>query len=140
MQVQSQPKGIVTAYERLASVGGDPMKLGEPFRTVVLADTALGLIGNGGLEYFFESDFPECPDYSVFVEAFQNLGLTYLADGLRQLISLLPFQTPHKELELRRNFLESPGPEFLDAVERINQQVWQDPSIDGRLQSYGAVA
>jgi hypothetical protein len=138
MQVQSQPKGIVTAYERLASVGGDPLKLNEPFRTVVLADTALGLIGNGGLDYFFESDFPECPDYSVFVAAFQNLGLTYLADGLRELISLFPFQAPHKELELRRTFLESAGPEFLDAVEGLNQQVWQDPSINDRLQSYGA--
>jgi hypothetical protein len=139
MQDQSQSKdAVVAAYEHLASVGGDPLKLTEPFRTIVLADTALGLIGNGGFEYFFQSDFPGCPDYSAFVAAFQNLGLTYLADGLRDLISLFPFRAPHQELDLRLAFLASPTPDFSSATSRLNEQVWQDSTIDERLQAYGA--
>lgn len=141
MQGQSQSKDLVaTAYERLAAIGGDPLELDEPFRTVVLADTALGLIGNGGLEYFFESDFPGRPDYSAFASAFQNLGLAYLADGLRELVALFPFQTPHQERELRLTFLASPSPDFGSAANRLNERMWQDSSIDERLQAYGAAA
>lgn len=141
MQEQSQPKGVVTvAYDRLAAIGGDPLQLDEPFRTLVLADTALGLIGNGGFEYFFESDFPGRPDYAVFAAAFHNLGLPYLADGLRELVALFPFQAPHQQLDLRLTFLASPGADFDGAASRLNQRVWQDSSIDARLQAYGAAA
>jgi hypothetical protein len=141
MQGQSQSQHVVAiAYERLAVIGGNPLQLDEPFRTVVLADTALGLIGNGGLEYFFESDFPGCPDYSVFAAAFQNLGLAYLADGLRELVALFPFQAPHQERDLRLTFLASPSPNFDSAANRLNERVWQDSSIDERLRAYGAAA
>ena len=138
MQDQSQSMDVVeTAYERLALIGGDPLGLDEPFRTVVLADTALGLIGNGGFEYFFESDFPGHPDYSIFAAAFQNLGLTYLVDGLRELIALFPFPDPHQERDRRLTFLASPSPDFDSAASRLNDLVWQDSSIDERLRAYG---
>ncbi|MBJ7575468.1 DUF4375 domain-containing protein [Luteimonas sp. MC1828] len=141
MQDQSQSKDVVApAYERLALIGGDPLDLDEPFRTVVLADTALGLIGNGGFEYFFESDFPGRPDYSDFAAAFENLGLAYLADGLRELVALFPFQAPHQERERRLIFLASPSSDFGSAASRLNERVWQDSSIDERLQAYGAAA
>ncbi|MBJ7575467.1 hypothetical protein [Luteimonas sp. MC1828] len=141
MQDQSQSNdAVAAAYEHLASIGGDPLKLTEPFRTIVLADTALGLVGNGGFEYFFESDFPAHPDYSVFASAFQNLGLTYLADGLRRLVGLFPFQAPHQELDLRLAFLASPSPDFSAAASELNEQVWQDSTIEERLQAYGAAA
>ncbi|MCK6434873.1 MAG: hypothetical protein L6Q68_17845 [Aquabacterium sp.] len=141
MQERSHSKDMVaTAYERLALTGGDPLKLDEPFRTVVLADTALGLIGNGGFEYFFESDFPGHPDYSVFASAFKNLGLVYLADGLMELVAIFPFQDPHLERGLRLAFLASPSSDFGSTVSQLNQRLWQDSSIDTRLQTYGAAA
>lgn len=131
---------VATAYARLALVGGDPLELEEPFQTIVLADTAIGIIGNGGLEYFFESDFPGCPDYSAFASAFGNLGLEYLANGLRQLVAQFPFPAPHQQRDLRQAFLATPNAEFGAALSRLNEQVWQDSSIDKRLQSYGSAA
>ena len=141
--MQDRPQledSVASAYEHLALGGGDPLVLDEPFRTIVLADTALGLIGNGGFEYFFESDFPGRPDYSIFAFAFQNLGLAYLADGLRELVALFPFQDPHKERDLRLAFLASPSADFGSIASRLIERVWQDSSIGERLQAYGAAA
>ncbi len=45
-------------------VDGDVFKLPEAFQTVVVIETAQGIIDNGGLEYFFESDFPSNPPYA----------------------------------------------------------------------------
>lgn len=61
----AQPSSAVSrACEQLARVDGNPMALEPHLRAVVLADTALGIIDNGGFE-FFESDLPGQPDYAV---------------------------------------------------------------------------
>jgi hypothetical protein len=139
MQVRSQSTdAIAAAYERLAAAGGDPFRLSEPDRSIVLADTAFGLIGNGGVEYFFESDFPGHPDYAAFAQAFQNVGAGHVADVLRELVGLFPLQHPHRERNLRLDFLASPTPEFTACAARANQLVWEDPSIESGLQSYAA--
>jgi hypothetical protein len=41
---------------RVQEVGGDVSLLPEPVQTVVVVDTSQGIIDNGGLEYFYESD------------------------------------------------------------------------------------
>lgn len=131
---------ISTAYEHLALAGGNPLHVDEPFRTIVLADTALGLIDNGGVEHLFESDFPGCPEYGAFASAFRNLGLAYLADGLSELVQQFPFESPHNDQARRRAFLSSPSPAFISMASRLNERVWQDSSIDDRLRSFGSTA
>ena len=89
---------------------GDPDNLPSPVRTVVLVHAAQGLIDNGGLQYFFESDFPGQPPYSVFVEAYRAIGANGEADALADAVNLFPFADPHRSRERRENFLET----FLD--------------------------
>lgn len=127
---------VALCYERLSSAGGNPLLLDEPCRSIVLADTAHGLICNGGAEYFFAADFPGQPEYSVFVQAFRNLGLTTVADGLGALVDMFPFPVPHTERALRLSFLGAPSAGVHSALERFNQLVWADTDFDERLQAY----
>ena len=89
---------------------GDPDKLPPPVRTVVLVHAAQGIIENGGLQYFFESDFPGQPPYSVFVDAYRAIGALEEAKALADAVSLFPFANPHRFQARRDKFLE----QFLD--------------------------
>jgi hypothetical protein len=44
-------------YAQLKLFGGDINRLAIPVQTVAVINSAQGVIDNGGLEYFFESDF-----------------------------------------------------------------------------------
>ena len=119
---------------------GDPDRLPSPVRTVVLVHAAQGLIDNGGLQYFFESDFPGQPPYSVFVEAYRAIGANGEADALADAVNLFPFADPHRFQERRENFLETfldggahrPNSPFEPFTDRLcgNQNVWR------RLKAY----
>ena len=119
---------------------GDPDKLPSPVRTVVLVHAAQGLIDNGGLQYFFESDFPGQPPYLVFVEAYRAIGANGEADALADAVNLFPFADPHRSRERRENFLETfldggahrPDSPFEPFTDRLcgNQNVWR------RLKAY----
>jgi hypothetical protein len=86
---------------------GDPDKLPLPVRTVVLVHAAQGIIDNGGLQYFFESDFPGQPSYSVFVDAYRTIGANDEAQMLADAVKLFPFENPHRFAPRRNEFLES---------------------------------
>ncbi len=57
---------VDTCFEALARVQ-QVKRLKHPCRMVVIVYSAWGLIENGGLQYFFESNFPEEPPYEVFI-------------------------------------------------------------------------
>ena len=93
-----------------AAKAGDVTKLVTPIRTVALVHAAQGVIDNGGLQYFFESDFPGKPDYALFVEAYRAIGADDAARTLAQAVALFPFESPHMHVKKRNEFLDS----FLD--------------------------
>jgi hypothetical protein len=85
---------------------GDLDKLPRPVRTVVIVQTAQGLIDNGGIQYFFESGFPNQPPYDIFVDAYREIGAVAEADALAAAIRLFPFAEPHKNPAARDEFLQ----------------------------------
>jgi hypothetical protein len=89
---------------------GDPDGLPPAVRTVVLVHAAQGIIDNGGLQFFFESDFPRQPPYSVFTDAYRTIGADAEAQALEDAAKLFPFARPHKFRHRRNKFLA----EFLD--------------------------
>jgi hypothetical protein len=91
----------------------DVTKLALPVRTLALVHAAQGVIDNGGLQYFFESDFPGTPDYALFVEAYRAIGADDAAITLERAVALFPFDAPHKHVKKRNEFLEN----FLDENE-----------------------
>jgi hypothetical protein len=114
---------------------GDPDKLPPAVRTVVLVPAAQGIIDNGGLQYFFESDFPGQPPYSVFVEAYRAIGADAEARALADAVQLFPFANPHKFQRRRDTFLtrflngdaHRPDSPFNPYTDKLcgNQEVWR---------------
>ncbi len=95
---------------------GDPANLAPPIQTVVLVHTAQGIIDNGGLQYFFESDFPRKPPYSIFVDAYRAIGANEEADALADAVKLFPFPDPHRFQDQREKFMDP----FLDCDPQDN--------------------
>ena len=118
-----------------AAGAGDISKLKQESRTLVLVHAAQGLIDNGGLQYFFEADFPANPSYEMFVEAYVAIGAKEAAANLARAVALFPFKNPHLHMKRRNDFLDSFKDEEGDAIDSPfepltralygNKQVWQ---------------
>jgi hypothetical protein len=85
----------------------DLSKLPVELRIVVIVQAAQGVIDNGGLQYFFEVDFPDKPPYSMFVDAYREIGASDAALVLDKAVSLFPFRAPHQHVEDRNWFMDS---------------------------------
>ena len=94
------------AFAKLAEVEEDPCKLEEPHRTLVLVTSAQGLIDNGGLWYFFESDWPGTPPYSLFAEAYERIGRTEAGAALRHAALSFGIAEPEKHAKERIAYME----------------------------------
>jgi hypothetical protein len=111
----------------------DPNLLPAPVRIVVLVHAAQGIIDNGGLQYFFESDFEGQPPYLVFVDAYRAIGADEEAEALALAVKLFPFSEPHKFKERRNEFLQlfsdegTHGPESpFELTDKLcgNERIW----------------
>lgn len=112
------------------------MAVPEPHRSVVLVDTCLGLIENGGVEYLFEAELPHCPTYQQIAQAFRNCGADHAAALLEQIASLLPGSEPHLYPAERQAFMASPTVEFVRAAEAANKAFWSDTTIAQGVAEY----
>ena len=95
------------AYDCLTEVGGDPMELVEPVRTVALILVGQGAIDNGGLKYFFENEWPDRVVYSDFVDAYARIGHVEGAETIRHAASSFGVPNPENHIELRRSFMQA---------------------------------
>jgi hypothetical protein len=102
-----------------------------PLQTVLVIDSAQGIIDNGGFQYFFEADFPGMPDYSTFIDAYERIGAISCANAIREALALFDFPQPHLHLKQRLRYLnkwqrmKSSPLEPLDKVVIGNKVVWK---------------
>ncbi|HEX2544035.1 MAG TPA: DUF4375 domain-containing protein [Ramlibacter sp.] len=110
----------------LAAAGGDIASLPVPLQTLLLIESAQGIVDNGGLAFFYEADFPNNPPYSDFVAAYRRIGAEAAASCIEQSAALFPFEEPHLFEELRQIWLERIGGELalLDAAMAGDASVW----------------
>ena len=80
--------------------------LSWPEQVVALVYGAQGVIDNGGLLYFFDNDWPDNPPYSLFVEAYQTIGLEKIAKCIASVTAAFPFPEPHLHREARAKYLD----------------------------------
>ena len=81
------------AHARMADAGNDLSQLPFEMQTVIRIETMQGIIDNGGLQYFYENDFPDNPPYSQFVDDLLRLNacLLYTSPSPRDgLLSRMP--------------------------------------------------
>ena len=89
----------------------DIRHLPVPLRTFAAIYAAQGVIGNGGFQYLFEADWPGCPPYSLFADAYREIGASEVAGWLDQAAALFPFPDPHLRRDDRVRYLRSHGEE-----------------------------
>jgi hypothetical protein len=68
--------------------------LNDAERTVYLVWGALGVIGNGGFRYLFESDVEGDPDYALTHHAFEVIGCDEAVAAISQALSAFPGGRP----------------------------------------------
>jgi hypothetical protein len=124
------------AFARLEGVGGDMGQLPEPLQTVVIVQTAQGIIDNGGLEYFYESDFPGNPPYSMFVETFRRIGAEAVASCIEETSHMFPFSQPHLHESRRQQWLDTVKHDEQHAFVRLSRRACGDESAFRKLAEY----
>ena len=100
-------EAVAVCVRHLKRLGGDPRALPVRERTVIVITTAQGIIDNGGFQYFFESDFPRRPPYSVFIAAYRRIGALRAATCLERAVGMFPFARPHLSQHRRNQFMDS---------------------------------
>lgn len=131
------------AVSRLAAAGGDTESLPLALQTLLLVEMAQTMIDSGGLDYFFEADFPNNPAYDVFVQAYRRIGAESAAACIEASALMFPFAEPHFFEELRQVWLEKMrvDPQFASLGERItgDASVWQKLSqyVQRNIDAFG---
>ena len=124
------------AIDRLQAAGGDLLALPIELQTLLLVESAQGIIDNGGLAYFYEADFPNNPPYVLFVEAYRRIGAHAAADCLEASALLFPFEDPQYFEPLRQLWLEKFSAEPGHAFARLAREIAADATVWDRLGEY----
>jgi hypothetical protein len=122
-------KQLDAARQKLKAVDDDFGQLHEPYRTLILVESAQGVIDNGGLIYFFEMDWPGCPPYSIFSDAYRRIGLNEAAEDLDNAVESFGFEYPERFRERRQDFMDKQfGTEDDDGeeIEGLWEVKWTD--------------
>ena len=118
------------AHARMADAGNDLSQLPIEIQTVIRIETMQGIIDNGGLQYFYENDFPDNPPYSQFVDDLLRLNAIDQAKQMQISINCLGFSDPHFDRERRNQKLaelwEKQNAEFIHADNQLcgNEDIW----------------
>ena len=124
------------AVKRLEAQGGDLAKLSEPLRTVLIVEAAQGIIDNGGLEYFYEADFPNNPPYSVFVEAYRRIGAMAGAMCIEASARMFPFAEPHLHESKRSAWIDSVKNDKSHEFVVLSWKICGDETVFAKLADY----
>jgi len=124
------------AFARLDAEGGIFKALPVVAQTLIVTYSAQGIIDNGGLEYFYESNFPFDPEYSWFADAYRHIGALSAAECIEQSVDMFPFPNPHLNEQLRKDFLADLTPDH--AFFQISDRICGDDSVWAKLEEYAA--
>ena len=106
------------AFAKLRRARNDPRNLSEPFRTLAVVYAAQGVLDNGGLRYFFESDWPGQPPYELFAQAYRAIGATERASAIEQAAKEFAFASPEHDRNRRCELLDGAVGIRIDAIDR----------------------
>ena len=124
------------AFCRFEEVGEKIDRLSDSLRTFVIVYSAQGLIDNGGLEYFFASDFPGNPPYSLFVEAYREVGAVTAATIIDESLRFFALEKPEAQRALRVTYIESLPDDYSHDFSKLSTAICGDESVWDSLQRY----
>lgn len=94
----------------------DELSPNHPGRIVLLAMTTDGIIGNGGFEFLFSWDYPNDPDYSRSLAAYETIGCDYKADAYRDALAVFPDSRPPADADERIDLYQRHPEEARDSL------------------------
>ena len=126
-------------FAKLKLVDGDISRLAIPLQTVAVIYSAQGVIDNGGLEYFYESDFNGTPEYSFFVEAYRRIGAECAASCIQESAAMFPFAHANLYELKRQRWLDTVKEDESHAFAKLSRKICSDQSVFSKLGEYVAV-
>jgi len=130
-----EPASVIV-FKKLDEKGGNLFLLEKPLRTIAIVYSAQGVIDNGGLEYFFESDFPDNPPYQMFVDAYSEIGAIEEAEIIENSLSFFSLPKPELDMEGRRQFLASLPSDYSHEFSKLSEKLCGNEKIWLLLEEY----
>jgi len=129
-------EGFEKAKKLLEKADGNLNALPEAVATFLIVYSAQGVIDNGGYYYFFESDWPENPPYSKFIEAYAKIGCKKQSVELSRVASSFPFEAPHMKEAKRIKYMDENFDEDAYVVKGWGDAMCGDEEIWGKLEEF----
>ena len=124
------------SFEQLKLLDGDITRLSMPIQTVAVIYSAQAVIDNGGLEYFYESDFDGTPEYSFFVEVYRRIGAEDAASCIEESAAMFPFEQPNLYEFKRQQWLDSVKENENHPFVKLSRKICGDSSVFIKLEAY----
>jgi hypothetical protein len=122
---------------KLLDKAHDDMGLLPPeVSTFLFVHSAQGVIDNGGYLYFFESNWPNNPSYSKFVESYRAIGCEKQANELARVISTFSFDNAHLEEDLRNKYMDDNYDENKCEIKGWGNDLCGDEKVWAKLEQY----
>lgn len=129
-------KAFKQATKKLKKAGEDIFKLSKPVSTFLFVYSAQGVIDNGGYKYFFESDWPNNPPYSNFINAYEEIGCEKQAIDFNRVVSSFPFENPHLNESARQKYIDDNYDEDEIEVKGWGEALCGDKEVWPKLEEY----
>jgi len=129
-------KATEVAFAELDKAGGNIQILAEPFKTIAIVCSAQGIIDNGGLEYFFVSDFPNNPSYQMFIDAYLNIGALAEAECIKKALPFFIVPNPEIDTEARIKFINSLPDDSSHEFQVISGHICGSEAVWNLLEKY----
>jgi hypothetical protein len=122
--------GVFCAIADVTGNQIDAVREPEPCRTVTLVWHSGGIIGNGGFQYLFESNFNGDPGYRKTADAYERIGAVKSYAAFQDALALFPGNSPPSDIDRRLKIYQSHPKEVRD---KINGRFWADADEAKRL-------
>ena len=110
--------------------------LPESVQTFVLVYAAQGVIDNGGYFSFFDSDWPNSPPYSDFIDAYAKIGCKAQSKDFKRVVSSFPFTDPHLKPDERQKYMDDNYDEDNFEIKGWGDMLCGDEEVWQKLATY----
>src|SRR5207253_10373448 len=100
-------RGVLDHITQRHGDGIDVSTLPEEARVVYVVETVVGIVGNGGFNYLFESSFKGDPGFDLTWAAFEAIGCEAALDAIRKALALFPNNRVPRDLSSRLTIYRS---------------------------------